>query len=141
MTEVEILYRELSARAPYGLICSVYKVDDVEANWKNLMLTGTYKDGDWIECYFEGGDAVEIYRVRPFLRPYTDISEKEKKELNDPTSLTYSGTRFYADETETFTSYEIGKIILWFNMHHIDYMGLIPRGLALPAPNDIYKFE
>jgi len=27
----------------------------------------------------------------------------------------------------------------WLNRHHIDYRGLIEKGLALEAPNDMYK--
>ena len=27
----------------------------------------------------------------------------------------------------------------WLNKHHFDYRGLIPMGLALEAPEDMYK--
>jgi hypothetical protein len=29
----------------------------------------------------------------------------------------------------------------WLNAHHFDYRGLIPMGLALEAPKDMYKTE
>ena len=29
----------------------------------------------------------------------------------------------------------------WLNAHHFDYRGLIPMGLALEAPEDMYKTE
>ena len=83
MTEVELLYMDLSARTSYGLICNVYKVDDAGVGWR----------------------------------------------------------QFYTDMTETVSSYELGKIVQWFNKHHIDYNGLIPRQIALEAPADMYKFE
>ena len=27
----------------------------------------------------------------------------------------------------------------WLNAHHLDYRGLIPMGLAIEAPKDMYK--
>ena len=29
----------------------------------------------------------------------------------------------------------------WLNAHHFDYRGLIPKGLALEAPEGMYKFN
>ena len=29
----------------------------------------------------------------------------------------------------------------WLNAHHFDYRGLIPMGLALEAPEEMYKTE
>jgi hypothetical protein len=29
----------------------------------------------------------------------------------------------------------------WYNAHHFDYRGLIEKGLALEAPEDMYKTE
>jgi hypothetical protein len=31
------------------------------------------------------------------------------------------------------------KLIDWLNVHHFDYRGLIPMGLALEAPKDMYN--
>lgn len=143
MTEVELLFNDLSARASSGVICNVYKVDDEDVGWRHLILTGTYKadDNDWYECYFNGGDVAEIHNIKPYLRQIESLTEKEKAELNSITSLTFDGSRFYTDMTETVSSYELGKIVQWFNKHHIDYNGLIPRQIALEAPVDMYKFE
>ena len=35
----------------------------------------------------------------------------------------------------------IRKISDWLNAHHLDYRGLIEKGLALEAPEGIYKIE
>jgi len=34
---------------------------------------------------------------------------------------------------------EISKFIDWLNSHHFDYRGLIPRGLAIEAPEGMYE--
>jgi hypothetical protein len=31
--------------------------------------------------------------------------------------------------------------IVWLNAHHFDYSGLIPKGLALEAPEDMYEIN
>ena len=36
---------------------------------------------------------------------------------------------------------ELFPILDWLNAHHFDYRGLIGKGLALPAPEGMYKFE
>ena len=33
------------------------------------------------------------------------------------------------------------NMIDWINKHHFDYRGLIPMGLALEAPEGIYKID
>ena len=38
-----------------------------------------------------------------------------------------------------FSNENISLYVDWLNKHHFDYRGLIPRGLALEAPNDMYK--
>ena len=143
MTEVELLFNDLSARASSGVICNVYKVDDEGVGWRHLILTGTYKtdDNDWYECYFNGGDSAEIHNIKPYLRKIDSLTKNEIAELKQLTSLTFDGSRFYTDITETFSAYEMGIIIEWFHKHHVDYRGLIPRQIALEAPVDMYKFE
>ena len=39
------------------------------------------------------------------------------------------------------TIHNVGySTIDWLNEHHFDYRGLIEKGLALEAPEDMYKF-
>ena len=67
------------------------------------------------------------------------MTEEEKKvvcsmnglsdtELNDRTEYPNMYVQNYTIETFDL-----------FNAHHIDYRGLIPMGLALEAPDDMYK--
>lgn len=60
----------------------------------------------------------------PYLRSISSMTEEEK--------VTYS---IYHDNP-----LNIGYgLIDWLNSRHFDYRGLIPKGLALKAPKDMYK--
>jgi len=61
----------------------------------------------------------------PYLRPMSSMTEKEKKEFQE-IKLSY-----YFDE-DSYISLD------WLNAHHLDYRGLIPKGLALEAPEGMY---
>lgn len=60
---------------------------------------------------------------KPYLRPMSSMTEEEKEGYNNARSD-------YYDDLETYD---------WFNEHHFDYRGLIEKGLALEAPDNMYK--
>jgi len=84
-------------------------------------------------------DGVDTYRLtspflykyiemelKPYLRPMSTMTEEEKDEFYKTYDWDYGvqGTPFD-----------------WLNAHHFDYRGLIDKGLALEAPEDMYKTE
>ena len=69
-----------------------------------------------------------ICGVRPYLRPMSDMTEEERK--------IYSKLLF-ADLGGVYEDYY--KALDYLNSLHIDYRGLIPKGLALEAPEGMYK--
>jgi hypothetical protein len=96
-------------------------------------------------CYFEDnpahGDSSFVEHVKPYLRPMSSMTEEEKEvvcsmnmisdtELND--RLNYQRMYLQNYTIETFD---------YFNERKLDYRGLIPMGLALEAPEDMYKTE
>lgn len=62
----------------------------------------------------------EYRGLRPYLRSMSNMTEKERKYLQHHIN-------------ECFVDY--------CNEHYLDYRGLIPKGLALEAPKDMYKTE
>lgn len=62
---------------------------------------------------------IVMWTVKPYLRPLSSITEKEGKELDEHITI-------YDD-------------VDWMNAHHFDYRGLIEKGLALEAPEGMYK--
>jgi len=69
---------------------------------------------------------LDIVPFKPYLRPMSSMTEEEKEEYDKTFDWDYSiqGTPFD-----------------WLNMHHFDFRGLIERGLALEAPENMYKNE
>ena len=67
-------------------------------------------------------EAFTSYRIeiKPYLRPMSSMTEEEKEEEENTVMM------FLQD---------------FYNAHHIDYRGLIPMGLALEAPEGMYKIE
>lgn len=53
----------------------------------------------------------------------------------------YHGLQAQHSDIGSIEISEFSEIYDWLNAHHFDYRGLIPMGLALEAPADIYKTE
>ena len=136
--EKQLLLKDLSARLPYGVI--VKENDGVMEN-DNKLLDIDMFDGCINYDYI-------IEDIKPYLRPMSSITEEEKKELKSATCPEGTG---YFDEQYLICpmshfgehiSYDfMSDILNWLNAHHFDYRGLIEKGLALEAPEDMYKTE
>lgn len=97
------------------------------------------------------------YRVlRPYLRPMSSMTEEEKEEyrkLSDEVIGSYGpyNWEFIAhcvrlgikpgNPHECIDEYVDMDAIDFLNAHHFDYRGLIEKGLALEAPEGMYKTE
>ena len=78
-----------------------------------------------------------ICGVRPYLRPMSDMTEDECKELyyiSKNSTVEWFNIPFapYYHEVADYNQID------WLNSHHFDYLGLIPKGLALVAPKGMY---
>lgn len=109
--EKQLLLVDLCARLPYGVVVSKKPINE-SFTWQELQ-------------DFQYG---KIYK--PYLRPMSSMTEEEKKELNNVLEFQY-----YSDDSCMCESTD------WLNAHHFDYRGLIERGLALEAPEGMYKAE
>ncbi len=109
--EKQLLLKDLCARLPYNVICQLSAKDADISITENLDVAG-------LEHFIVG----TMY-VNPYLRPMSSMTEEEKKD--------YEGT--CSDWYETLETYD------WLLEHHFDYRGLIEKGLALEAPEGMYK--
>ena len=136
----ELLLCDLCARLPYGV--KVKFGNDVIPS----PLTPHLLDNYWY--------MVDIY-LKPYLRPMSSMTKEEKEELLN-LLFDKESKNFYIDEEGfidgktsdlmkdglNYPSFCPINIVLytdWLNAHHFDYRGLIEKGLALEAPNGMYK--
>lgn len=78
--------------------------------------------------------------VKPYLRPLSTITKEEEKEFNKVLELelkALEGPEGHTVDQAASSTFTID----FYNRYHFDYRGLIPMGLALEAPEDMYKNE
>lgn len=142
--EKRLLLKDLCARLPYGVICVTtsvyYDNDDNEIGQAQGRLVAINKHGasfvdDRDDTTF-GADFEDNGQIgfKPYLRPMSSMAEKEYLKYSETRDWRYVDDDHYEyfDTLETFD---------WLNEHHFDYRGLIEKGLALEAPEDMYKTE
>lgn len=142
--EKQLLLKDLSARLPYGVICSIYRIDDDEDGWRDEKLTGYYLNRYGYEFYFGESpiciDDNDISKIKPYLRPLSSMTEEEKKE--------FESFGWRVDELDNnYPWAHTGKIenvllgLNWLNAYHFDYRGLIPMGLAFEVTKEYNPYE
>lgn len=81
-----------------------------------------------------GYEKRRVVCILPYLRPMSSITEEEKEEYDDLLMSVNDGC-----ENTDYMPYSCMKYVDWLNSNHFDYRDLIPMGLALEAPEDMYK--
>ena len=143
--EKDLLLKDLCARLPYGLMCKSQR-------FKKRLLIGIDECGCIFKFRNENRETeygvldIENWKVRPYLRPMSSMTEEEKKmlweeldkdmvilETNIDTSIisVYKGRCYRGNP--------IYHEIDFLNRNHFDWRGLIEKGLALEAPDGMYK--
>lgn len=133
MTEEEkqILLRDLCARLPYGVICHTEKGDGYLCSINQTIFGTEYGlNINPLKRDYFGDSETEEQAVKPYLRPMYSMTEEERQ--NAP-YLTYLDGYMNYSEAERYVD--------WLNSHHFDFHYLIEMGLALEAPDGMYKTE
>ena len=124
----DLLLKDLSARLPYGVIMTNIELCETHYPLTCEDLHDAMYEEDWDDV--------------PYLRPMDSMTEEEKVEYyntmdketqrNYPNSCDFSESVYYSNTIKTFD---------WLNVHHFDYRGLIPKGLAIEVTekNNPYK--
>ena len=128
----KLLFTDLSARVLYNpkirLSFDIHHVDDlgeetIEHQEENSTLIATIHYDDGFIVLNESHNWFNIEDVKPYLRPMSSMTQEEYEE--EVSSL-------FGWNTE-WEHYD------WLNAHHFDYRGLIEKGLALEALEDMYN--
>lgn len=126
----ELLLKDLCARLPYGVKCVFHSKDGdipstvVKIDTENK--TVSHKPNGQNQIYFHW---IESGNIKPYLRPMSNMTADERKYYNYLTRLVQDGEAWEHE------------VVDWLNTHHFDYRGLIEKGLAFEAPEEMYKTE
>lgn len=122
-----LLLQDLCARLYCGVICQIYD------NKYGYKLLGIDDDELHIDCpvYDEGDGYVEVDYCKPYLRPMLSMTEEEKETYRIIIKSLF----------ENSVTNNIATLYNFLNSKHLDYNGLIPKGLAIEVneSNNPYK--
>ena len=162
--EKSLLLQDLCARLPYGvqIYCekgeSKFNFTLYGIRGKLLIFKITYEEKTYSNGIVSKHYEYPIYSgflkiiCKPYLRPMSSMTEEEQTEFSQLIDSRLNGVDWKPwllyDKTgikngiggETIYFYDLDFIYDYLNAHYFDYRDLIPRGLALEAPKDMYKF-
>lgn len=126
--EKRLLLRDLSARLPYWVKVKVTLpwandaefASDIKIRTLNACLLDVVLDND---------NPV----VKPYLRSMSSMTDGEK--------AIYSNYQIMVRRIGLTFEYNIDYITEWLLQHHLDFRGLIEKGLAIEAPEGMYNFK
>lgn len=115
--EKSILLKDLCARVSNGGYVKV-SVESTVGFGKDCVVVDIHNLSNFVET-----TDFNLENVKPYLRPMESMTEEEKA---------YKESYFKWD-------YTAWDYVDWLDKKMFDYRGLIPMGLALEAPEDMYK--
>lgn len=123
MTEEDknLILIDLCGRLPYDIVINDEYGDYINVNIYNAHIEHL------IDRVVSGLDKM-------VLRPLSSMTEEEYNELKKISS--YYGLAPFEDIHNWTPNYDL---IGWLNAHNFDYRDLIPKGLAIEAPKDMYN--
>ena len=112
--EKDLLLKDLCGRLPYGTMveCSIGNAA------MDVVLHSAHID-EFIE---------QMLIVKPYLRPMSSMTEEERKEFK---KAVVESQNIDGISASTYVSD-------WLISKHFDVRNIIPKGLALEAPEDMY---
>ena len=124
--EKELLFKDLSARLPYGV---------------KVNIKGTHTDSitKQLESNHLFGIQKSVLNVKPYLRPMSSMTKEENDIHKRFFWNHYHEWDGHDTETKCVIYKKLDNLLEFYYSHHLDYRGLIPMGLALEASEDMYK--
>ena len=130
MEDKELLLKDLCARLPYDVKVQSYSYEDDVETVETLYEINSIGYTATLEC-----DTLKNIH-KPYLFPLSSMTEEQKNEYQDiihyintdDTDNWAEGEFIYIDRCNNF-----GKLLHFYNRHHLDWRGLISKGLAIDA--------
>ena len=159
----QLLLKDLCGRLPYGVKVQVCNATEYTPILRGILGDDLFLQFDYITKPIKNGDSTYNLiedNIKPYLRPMSNMTKEEKKELLctivgknnvkyfqvlsdgsiDNTDAKDQDLQNFSMHWINFDIFNTTSYIDWLNAHHFDYRNLIKRGLALPAPEGMYKF-
>lgn len=111
----ELLLKDLCTRLPYKVIVEFVSYKGEEKPWFGEL---SCKD---LDCFIHDVGFVEI---KPYLFPISSMTAEQRKEY---THIANMYGNLGATQLSGITTQD------WFDKNHLDYRGLIEKGLAIDA--------
>lgn len=132
----QLLLKDLCARLPYGVKCQtkngIGTLISIECSFGENLVYVDFGHSEAEEYDLNNGDT-----VKPYLRPMSSMTAEEE-------NFYYSCLDEMDGYKQTFPVIYQDKalsLLDFLNANHFDYHGLIPMGIALEAPEGMYKTE
>lgn len=142
----DLLLKYLSMALPYG----VQVLADIDKTFDGGIIGEVTAINLELELVYLEGILTPICsdEIKPYLRPLSSMTEEEKEEMHN--TLSPEGTAVYENNGISipmnhygdFVGYKfMNEIIQYLLEHHFDFMGLIPKDLAIEVTksNNPYK--
>ena len=115
--------KDLCARLPYGVKVKLGDNPNIFDLQYRIKFAVMYGDSDKLE------NILDITNIKPYLFPISSMTKEQKEEFN--TKSLELQLKVIDEEImyEEATEFEVD----FYNKHHLDWRGLIPKGLALDA--------
>lgn len=133
----DLLMKDLSSRLPHGVKVQVdqqglQEYDNYWTVWdldKEVQeVDGVYVYGVTLDCMAMVDGVIPFEFIKPYLFPMSSMTEKQKNELDQLFKMSLKA--LMGEITDTYVdTLEFD----FYNKHHLDWRGLIPKGLALDA--------
>ena len=124
----ELLLRDLCGRIPYSVKISVLDWDEREMEYMDKVDVLYSVNGDEYIQTVNSDYNFNPEDIKPYLFPMSSMTEEQKKEFDQLLELELKAISDEIDHTEA-TAFEVD----FYNKHHLDWRGLIPKGLAEDA--------
>ena len=142
----ELLLKYLCAALPYGVKCH-FKYGSAEDDITLSCIDNNVArfEYGWYGTFHVSIDADYI---KPYLRPMSNMTKEEREEMYN--LLSPEGTAIYGNDgialplnhCGEFVPYEfMNRIIQYLLKNHFDFMGLIPKGLAIEVTKENNLYE
>ena len=134
------LLKDICARLPYGVkVCYVTLPDSMPKAWDLIGMPAPHLADIIVEGKYRFAACDVEENIRPYLRPMSSMTEEE--------CITLSKLRPYETDAWKHIKTPIPLYIAnieqfdFFHRHHLDWRGLIQKGLALEAPEGMYSVK